>query len=123
MGSGTTKSRGHPAAAPTQLWRGVIGRPGRGGLLRAWVSGPVPVRTVVVMSGSFKLALAAAAPAEAAQQQGEAETDQDEDDRDHARRSHQVGSEAADVHVQGEDPGGVAGAAGGEHEDEVEERQ
>src|SRR5690349_7544348 len=123
MGTSTITSHSQPASPPSQLyWWAGRRRTGRR-CAGARVTWPAPVVTVVATSRSFQLAFAGTATAEPAQQQRERETDEHEDDRDHARRPHQVGLEPALVHVQREYPRRVARAAGGEHEDEVEEGQ
>src|SRR5215218_4602125 len=76
--------------------------------------------TVVVMSHSLHLAGPQIAAAEPLDDDRQHHPDDDEDHTYHTRRTHLIRLETADVHVEGEDAGGVARAALGEDPDEVE---
>src|SRR5262245_12647499 len=80
------------------------------------------VLVTTAMSHSLHLAGRRAA-AEPAEQQRQEQAEHDDDDRDHTGQSHLVAHEPLLVHEQREHPGGVAGSTGGQHEDQVEERQ
>src|SRR4051812_24410843 len=101
----TIASQSHPARPPTQFmlrsWRARW----PGGVAGRWAR-VASVETVVAMSGPLELTAAAA---QSAQEQGQGEADDHEDGRDRAGQAHLVALEAADVHVQGEVPGGVGG--------------
>src|SRR5688572_29440047 len=79
-------------------------------------------RTVLTLH-TFQLAALLVLASKALEEQGECKADEYEDDGDDACRSHEVGAETAQVHVQGQDPGGVSRPAAGEDEDQVEVRQ
>src|SRR5674476_853445 len=76
-----------------------------------------------VISHPFQLACGLVAAAEPLHPEGDAEAQNHEEHRDHAGGAHLVGLEATDVHVEWQDPSGVAGPALGHHEDQVEVRQ
>src|SRR5690348_11898823 len=117
----TIASQIQPASPPSRL-RCARRFPSGVPCLTSWPLLLLPVVSVVATTGSFQLAGSGSAT-KPAEQDGDQQTDLHEDEGDHAGGPHQVGLEAAMVHVQGENPGGVTGAAGREHEDEVEERQ
>src|SRR5665647_1216072 len=76
-----------------------------------------------VMSQPLQLASGLVAATEPLHPEGDPEAQNDEEHRDHAGGAHLVGPEATDVHVERQDPSGVAGPARGHHEDQVEVRQ